>query len=360
MPRYRLHIAYDGTDFSGWQRQTIPPAMRIAQQSTSQQQQQQPDQRAHNRHANEDNSIPTGPYLLEPLTPDADPELRTVQAVLERTIRRVVRQPVTIMGASRTDAGVHANAQCAVFDTTDNATNRAEGWPADRGPEPLRKAINARLPSDVAILAADIVPENFSPIADARAKGYAYTLCIAPERTVFQRRYAHHVREELDIEAMRQAAAELVGKHDFASFAAAGHGRASTIRTIFNCNIIEQQSTKTQHRLIRIDVSGDGFLWNMVRIIAGTLVDAGKGRIDTNRVRQALQTPDRRLAGPTLPPQGLRLEWIRYDLPMPTPQSHEGSQCQQTNTHHSTPATSLTQSNADAEPSSELPHPPRS
>jgi len=316
VPRYRLQLAYDGTDFSGWQRQTIPPALRHAQQVAADTAPTSSTSRATSTSAANDRdtlAISTSPHILPPLSADHPPELRTVQAVLERTVRRVVRQPVTIMGASRTDAGVHAIAQCAVFDTTDNAANRAEGWPADRGPEPLRKAINARLPADIAILATDIVPDNFNPIADARAKGYAYTLCIAPERTVFQRRYSHHIREELDIDAMRQAAATLVGTYDFASFAAAGHGRASTVRTIFNCQVIEPTDTpNTEGRTLRIEVSGDGFLWNMVRIIAGTLVDAGRGRINQQRIQQALTTPDRRLAGPTLPPQGLRLEWIRY------------------------------------------------
>jgi tRNA pseudouridine38-40 synthase len=255
--RYALTIAYDGTDFNGWQKQSAD--------------------------AGADNSA----------------TLRTVQAVVERAVVESVREPVEILGASRTDSGVHALAQVAAFSTSDER----------RGPpdERLALAINSRLPDDVLVTACAPAHPEFHPIRHCVAKGYRYSVFASPDRPLWNRRYVHHVYVPLDVDAMSAAAARLVGVHDFAAFAAAGHGRASTIRSVHEC-VVRRADDST----IVIDVSGDGFLYNMVRIVAGTLVEVGKGRMSPEDVAGALESRDRRATGPTLPPEGLRLEWIRY------------------------------------------------
>jgi len=271
-----LKIAYDGTDFHGWQRQE-PKRAGVTEARSG-----------------------DGPRLLDPL-PD-DPErvsLRTVQHVVQEAVGRVLGRPVTLRGASRTDAGVHAKAQVAAFMRED----------MERGPgdERLAMAINSRLPDDVVVREARQTRDDFDPIGDCLGKGYRYSLRVGPERPLWDRFFVQHVHQELDAGAMRTAAALLVGEHDFAAFAKAGHGRETTVRTVYACEVVQEDETK-----IAIDVSGSGFLHNMVRIIAGTLVEVGRGRLTSEDVSEALRTGDRRRAGPTLPPRGLCLEWIDY------------------------------------------------
>ena len=129
-------------------------------------------------------------------------------------------------------------------------------------------------------------------------------------RALFDRRRVHHLWEPLNVAAMQDAASRLVGEHDFAAFAAAGHGRLSTVRTVFACDI----STPEPDR-VRVDISGSGFLWNMVRIIAGTLAEVGRGRMTPDAVSAALAGLDRTKAGPTFPAAGLCLEWIKFGPP---------------------------------------------
>lgn len=277
MPRYRLTIAYDGTDFCGWQKQWSTRPRPGAVDAAS-------------------------PPDAAPAT-DADrghrPPLRTVQHVLEQAVRAVVRRPIEVLGASRTDSGVHAKAQTAVF-TCDDQTPRP---PDDR----LADAVNSRLPEDALVIDARRVRDDFDPISDCLSKGYRYTLHVGPKRPLWNRRYVHHLWKPIEIEPMAAAAERLIGEHDFAAFTNAGHGRQSTIRTVLSCSVAPAAG-----ECVTIDVSGSGFLYNMVRIIAGTLVEVGRGRIDLAQVRRALECGDRRLAGPTLPPEGLCLEWIRY------------------------------------------------
>ena len=276
MPRYRLTIAYDGTDFHGWQKQF---ATEVQLAGTS-----------------------FAGRLLETDSPDAEgrKSLRTVQAVVEQRIQRVCREPVQLLGSSRTDSGVHALAQVASFVRTNTDT----GPPDER----LRDAINAGLPDDVAVTACAPAPDAFNPIAHCRKKSYRYTIAAGRPRPLWNRRVAHHIVMPLDLAAMQAAAAELVGTHDFAAFTNVGSQRESTVRTVLSCDVAETDG------FITIDVAGDGFLYNMVRIIAGTLADAGRGKIDAARVREAITTGDRRLAGPTLPPEGLRLEWMEHEI----------------------------------------------
>jgi tRNA pseudouridine38-40 synthase len=293
--------------------------------------------------------------------------LRTVQDVVQRAVRETVREMVQVVGASRTDSGVHAKGQVVSFSCSGDeppaeagaigpghgsgseevpgtgtppetqaephakqepagtaglprqATLRGVGWPVSRGPERLMRAINSRLPEDVQVLACEVTDANFNPIKGATSKAYSYTLHVAPpppvgeaRRALWSRRYVHQLFSALDVGRMNEAAALLVGEHDFAGFAAAGHGRLTTVRTIFACGVTEGPGECEGTRRVRIEVIGSGFLWNMVRIIGGTLVEVGRGRKTLDEVRAALASGDRRLAGPTLPPTGLCLEWIKY------------------------------------------------
>ncbi|HRJ50170.1 MAG TPA: hypothetical protein PKU91_06535, partial [Phycisphaerales bacterium] len=202
------------------------------------------------------------------------------------------------------------------------------GMGGRRGVEALLRAVNGRLPADVLATSARLVPGGFDPVADCVSKGYSYTILASRTRPLWDRAFIHQVWEPLDLDRMRAAAEMLKGEHDFAAFAAAGHGRLSTVRRILACTVAqipvpgepaeedrrpaEGPCVMPSGQRYRIDVSGSGFLWNMVRIIAGTIVEAGRGRLSVDDVKAALATGDRRLAGPTLPACGLCLEWIRY------------------------------------------------
>ena len=274
MPRYKLTVAYDGTDFHGWQKQ-------------------------------------------EPIDPDAPPpkpgeeptriQMRTVQHVVEQAVRQVVREPVALMGASRTDSGVHANGQVASFLSNPDA-DKGVGWPAERGCDQLIRALNGKLPRDVLITDACIVADDFNPIGHAIEKEYRYTIVSGQTRPLWDRRYVFHTWHDLDPAKMRRACELIIGEHDFASFAQIAHGRKTTVRTIFDCGVLTPEDSR-----FVIHVRGNGFLYNMVRIIAGTMMEVGRGKIDPESIPQILASGDRKQAGPTLPPQGLRLEWIRYD-----------------------------------------------
>jgi tRNA pseudouridine38-40 synthase len=276
--------------------------------------------------------------------------LRTVQAVLERAVREVVREPVVLTGASRTDGGVHAWGQVAAFTCSGGialpgdvgagspvsgsgvsletgagpapaspgramppaAGRRGGGWPVARGVETLVRAVNSRLPEDVLVRRAEVVAAGFDPIADCASKGYSYTFFSSHDRPLWDRRFVCHTRHALDVQAMAAGARRFVGEHDFAAVAAAGHGRSSTVRTVHTCEVVELPREADGAQRVRIDISGNGFLYNMVRIIAGTLHEIGRGRMAPEAVADVLASRDRRRAGPTMPPDGLRLEWVSY------------------------------------------------
>lgn len=250
--RFKLTVAYDGSKFHGWQRQTLP-----AEQGGG--------------------------------------SLRTVQGVLEEALRRLLGQPILVRGASRTDAGVHAMGQVAVFDAA--------------CPIPLEnlvKATNSRLPHDVDVREAEVVDRTFD-VADAITKQYRYRIWNTTRRPLGIRHMVYHFWTPVDVDRMNDAAARLVGTHDFDGFATVGHGRLSTVRTIHACRIERVSGEEVQ-----LVIEGDGFLYNMVRIIAGTLLEIGRGHWEPSRIEEILASKDRRLAGPTAPAPGLCLQWIRY------------------------------------------------
>mgnify|MGYP000486178216 CR=1 FL=1 len=296
MPRYKLTLRYDGTDFCGWQKQVVPASAEVVARLSR-----------------------PGPPFGE-VREDGKVHYRTVQDVVERAVREVVRERVVLTGASRTDSGVHAEGQVAAF-TCSAGETRGQGWPTDRGLDALRQAINSRLAPDVRVRTVELVDDQFDPIRGAASKGYRYTVHAGREHPMWDRNYVFHAPYALDAGAMHAAAQKLVGEHDFAGFTAADHGRLTTVRTIFACDVREaadpfaRAEDASAARRVTIDVSGNGFLYNMVRIIAGTLVEIGRGRLDPARIDAALSTGDRTQAGPTLPPEGLRLEWIRYREP---------------------------------------------
>jgi tRNA pseudouridine38-40 synthase len=258
--RYMLTIAYRGTHYHGWQFQLPNPLTW------------------------------KGPW------PKEGHGIPTVQEIIAREIGKVVGHPVILVGSSRTDSGVHAKGQVAHFDT-DKIQIPHEG---------IRQAVNAQLPEDMLIRSIAPVDSSFNAILSAVRKRYQYLVWNAPDRSAFFADLSWHRRKELDVAAMSAAAALLVGEHDFASFARPGHKRVTTVRTVLSCEV-RQRGPR-----IVIGVEGRGFLWNMVRIIAGTLVEVGLGKYKPEEMTAMLAATDRRAAGGTAPPQGLYLQWVRF------------------------------------------------
>ncbi len=221
---------------------------------------------------------------------------RTVQSLLSTAVAHVVGHPVSVIGASRTDAGVHAKGQVCHFDTT------ALQIPV----EGLRLAVNAKLPGDVAVLEMEQTRPDFHAIYDAVHKRYQYVVWARSNRNVFMEDLAFHRWLPMDFERMRAAARHFVGEHDFESFARPGHGRETTVRTVTDCQVSRRGP------LIVIGVAGKGFLWNQVRIMAGTLVEVGLGRFAPEDIPRILRARDRRDAGSTAPACGLYLQWIQH------------------------------------------------
>lgn len=239
-----LTLAYDGTAFAGWQKQ---------------------------------------------------PGQRTVQQTLERAIESMDGAPVQTWGASRTDAGVHAIAQRVSFDPARDIPTY--GWV---------RGLNGQLPDDVAVSAAESVVRGYDPRFDSAGKHYRYLIQRSASRDPLMHNRAWHVRHRLDTAAMRETAAELLGRHDFRAFQGPNDYRDNTVRTLTRVDVIEGWAGDPT--LYAIEVEGTAFLKNMVRIIAGTLADAGRHRFDARRVRELLAPGGpRRGAGPTAPARGLTL-----------------------------------------------------
>lgn len=223
--------------------------------------------------------------------------LPTVQEVLEKCLLELTGRVVRVIGASRTDAGVHARGQVVNFDAT--------GWsiPAERIP----LALNGILPEDIAVLAAEEVAPHFHARFSARAKVYRYTIYNSRIPSPFWRLYSYFVPRPLNIEAMQEAGRYLEGRHDFASFQASGSAVKETVRTLFQVEV-EREGRELIHLLFR----GDGFLYHMVRIMVGTLIEVGLGKREPREVLAILAARDRKAAGPTAPPHGLCLERVEY------------------------------------------------
>ncbi len=253
MRTFKIIISYDGTDFSGFQRQA---------------------------------------------------NARSVQEELEAALAPIEGRKVTVAGAGRTDAGVHALGQVASFKLTHSMT-AAE----------LRQALNARLPADVRVLSAEEAEDRFHAQFSARAKVYRYRISNTPVLSPFQRRYAWHISRTLDLDAMQRGAQELLGEHDFAVFQAKG-GQARTTRRLVS-HAAWSEEPLAVGRLLTFEIGGTGFLKYMVRAIIGTLVEVGDGRRTAASILELLASGNRAAAGPTAPPGGLYLVRVDYDAVTP-------------------------------------------
>jgi len=254
MRNIRLTIEYDGTDFSGWQSQ-------------------------------------------------AQGE-RTVQDVLVGAVSTVTGEGCSVVAAGRTDSGVHALGQVASF---------LSGTKLDS--ETLQKALNANLPPDVRVHHVEDAPRGFHPIRDSRGKVYVYLIANSDIVSPFVSRYVWHHPHALDTTAMAEAAGHFKGRHDFASFMAAGSDVKDTVREVsdVSCQVTDETSFlgfTLRGNFIRLEVSGEGFLRHMVRIMAGTLVDVGRGKIAPDDIPSVIAACSRDSAGPTAPAQGLFLEKV--------------------------------------------------
>ena len=244
MRNLRILIEYDGTDFHGWQRQ---------------------------------------------------PGQRTVQGCLEEAVAAMTGETVSIRGAGRTDAGVHADGQVATFAL------------AARIPETgLLRGLNSHLPPDIAILEVREAPPELDARFSARGKVYRYQIWNHLVRSPLHARTSWHVRSVLDMAAMREAARALCGEHDFRAFRAADCERRTTVR------VVRRLDLERQGALLIVEVEATAFLKNMVRILVGTLVDLGRGQITADAIDRMLRTGDRKAGGITAPPQGLTLLRVMY------------------------------------------------
>lgn len=245
MKRILLKVAYDGTAYHGWQVQ---------------------------------------------------PGAVTIEGVLNEKLSELTGEEIVVIGASRTDAGVHALANVAVFDTQSTIP-----------PERFSYALNTLLPEDISCTESIEVPGDFHPRKTDTEKTYEYTILNTTFPVPGRRNYTWHVKPKLDVGKMRAAASVLIGPHDFRGFCSSKTQAGSTVRTIYSISVLEESNE------IKIVVRGDGFLYNMVRIIAGTLANAGGlGKLTPEDVARALETKDRSLAGLTAPPQGLCLADIYF------------------------------------------------
>ena len=244
MKRIKLIVAYDGTNYHGWQVQ---------------------------------------PYK------------DTIEGELNKAILALTGEDIKVIGASRTDAGVHALGNVAVFDT-------ASKIPAEK----FSYALNQRLPKDIVIQKSEEVPADFHPRHCACRKTYEYTILNRKFPLPEYRNTAYFYYGRLDIEKMRAAGKAFIGEHDFKGFCAAGAQVQTTVRTIYSLEVTKEGE------FIKIRVNGNGFLYNMVRIIAGTLIEVGKGRIASDDITSIISSCDRSKAGDTAPAEGLKLIVIEY------------------------------------------------
>ncbi|MBE7050586.1 MAG: tRNA pseudouridine(38-40) synthase TruA [Ruminococcaceae bacterium] len=223
------------------------------------------------------------------------PSVETVQGVLERTVKEITGESVRVYGCSRTDAGVHAYRYVAGFKT---------GTPIP--PDKISVVMNNHLPDDIRVISSYEEKEDFHPRFSCVSKTYRYIINTDETSDVFMRNYEWQVKKELDIRAMEEACKYIVGEHDFRSFMTSGPDMETTVRNVFSLHV------KKEGNRIIIYINADGYLYNMVRIITGTLCLVGEGRISPENVGEIIAKKNREYAGPTAPPQGLYLYEIFY------------------------------------------------
>jgi len=232
---------------------------------------------------------------------------RSVQQVLEEALTALYGRPVLICGCSRTDSGVHARGHVSHADV-----------PFLIPPEKLPLAMNAILPTDVCVLSASLVTESFHARFGSLGKKYIYRIWNSPIRPAVDRRSVTHVPGHLDLAAMQRAASRLEGEHDFSAFCAQAGSHVNPVRNMERIRVIGRDDSP----LIEIVVQGKSFLYNMVRILAGTIVYAGQGKLDPDEIALILTARNRRLSGKTMPAKGLTLEKVFY---LPDPFSEDNS-----------------------------------
>ncbi len=223
------------------------------------------------------------------------PEVITVQKVLEDNLSRITGEDIQINGCSRTDAGVHAVEYCCSFSTDFPI-------PADR----LPVVLNNKLPIDIKALECFEVSHDFHARFDTKSKTYRYVINTDPNPDVFTRNYEWQIKKNLDTKAMSEACAYFVGEKDFSSFMSSGNDVTSAVRHVYSLEIKENKN------IIEIYINANGYLYNMVRIITGTLVDVGSGKYGPQKVKEIIEQKNRNFAGPTAPPQGLYLYKVEY------------------------------------------------
>lgn len=248
MPRYKAVIAYDGTNFNGFQ---------------------------------------------------AQPNGRTVQEELEKTLKKMNNgRTIQIFGSGRTDAGVHAMGQVIHFD-----------YPEDRPLERMRYALDTQTPEDISVKTVEKMPEDFHARYHVVEKTYQFRVDIGKPRSPFRRFYASYYPYPLDLDKIRRALPDLLGTHDFTSFCASGSSVEDKVRTIYEASM----EVNAQGDELLFTFRGDGFLYKMIRILVGTLLKIGNGRMDESAIPSILAAKDRNLAGPTAHPEGLYLAEVTYE-----------------------------------------------
>jgi tRNA pseudouridine38-40 synthase len=219
-----------------------------------------------------------------------------VQQVLEEALAKLTQAPVRVAGASRTDAGVHALGQVLHFDTH-----------CPIPPEKYPFALNPLLPDDIRVLAGDRVPDAFHARFDAKGKRYRYLMYDRPHSSALYRNHCAHSIYPLDARRMQREAEAMLGTHDFAAFAASGSLVKDTVRTVTLCQV------RRKEPFVELTIEGTGFLYNMVRILAGTLMGVGSGKLSPGTIERALRSRNRLSLGVTAPPQGLTLLQVFYE-----------------------------------------------
>lgn len=244
MRNIRLTIEYDGTNYSGWQKQKTE---------------------------------------------------RTVQGSIEEAINKLTKEKVKLIGSSRTDAGVHARGMVANFKTNSRIP-----------PNQFREAINTKLPDDISIIKSEEADEGFHATYCSLSKTYSYTIINRYQKVALKKNYVHHVRDALDIDKMKEACNYFIGMHDFKAFKTEGSSVKTTVRTIKELYIVSEGEK------IKVFITADGFLYNMVRIIVGTLIRVGRGKIKPHEIEDIIVNGDRSKSGPCVSPKGLVLEKVYY------------------------------------------------